>query len=256
MAVVAPRTGVRRGNILAAALAVSLALMVLSPVTTLASPARTFSVSVRTPAASGGLSANASWDGTNISTASTASSAFHISFGGSVNVYYSWRQPTGLAGGSAPWSINDARLQIFYFGFALGTRDITLSAGQTSGNISMSNWNTGPLEYVLEGLFLLTASLLAPNGTTAWSQSFWVDVAAAFYVLAALPIVLLLLGVYELYSIATVGKQQALKRAKSGGGKAPENAEPAPSTSPPPASSETADAPTAPSTPPEGGGST
>jgi hypothetical protein len=211
-----PRATARAARSWVVPVALVLGTLFLIPVGALASPGTGPSVRVVPGQTGGPLSANVSWDGTNISTAGSATSAFHISFGNSVDLYYAWNQPAGIARSSVPWSINDARLQIFYFGFALGTRDVTTATGNASGHIVMSDWNTGPLEYVIEGTYKLTASLLATNGTTAWSQSFWVIVAAAFYVLAALPIVLLLLAVYEIYNVATVGRQQALKRRHDG----------------------------------------
>ncbi|MGA8303346.1 MAG: hypothetical protein WA547_04195 [Thermoplasmata archaeon] len=192
-----------------------------------------------------GLAANASWNGVNITTATSPSSAFHISFNGAVNIYYSWRQP----GSASPWSINDARLQIFYFGFALATRDITQSVGGTSGNLTMGNWNTGALEYILEGSYLLKASLIATNGTTAWSQSFWVNVAAPFSILAALPIILILIAIYEVYELLTSGKRAVPKKPKK-------DVPPpkAPVTEPTPAAQEPTD-PGSAAAPPGGGAS-
>jgi hypothetical protein len=231
-------------------------MLLLLPSAALATPTQGASVSVTPLAASGALEANVSWDGTNISTAGSGSSAFHISFGSSVNLYYHWEQPTGIVSTGVPWSINDARLQIFYFGFALGTRDVTTATGNTSGHILMSDWNTGPLEYVIEGLYKLTASLLATNGTTAWSQSFWVSVAAAYFILAALPIVLVLLAIYELYNVATVGKQQALKGKKGGSAPPADSGSSASADASTPAPAAPAEEP-APSTetPPPGGSS-
>ncbi|HTW40192.1 MAG TPA: hypothetical protein VMF04_04980 [Thermoplasmata archaeon] len=250
----ASRSIARSGRWLGPLVALAVAVLLLVPLGTVAAPTAERTVSVTPGASSGGLTANVSWDGTNITTAASASSAFRISFGNSVNLYYAWRQPSGVLSSGAPWSINDARLQIFYFGFALGTRDVTTATGNTSGSIVMSNWNTGPLQYVIEGTYQLTASLLAPNGTTAWSQTFWVQVAAAFYVLAALPIVLILLVIYELYNVATVGKQQALKVRKSGTSGNPPPAAPESTSSP--SSAPPASTPSDPSsTPPPGGSS-
>ncbi len=165
--------------------------------------------------AAGGLTVSVTFAGQAIGNASTESSAFRVGYGASVNVIYTWSQ--GLLAGTA-WSINDARLQVFYFGFALGTRDILSTVGQTSGTLTMGNWSTGPLEYVLEGTFQLTASLIATNGTTAWSQTFWVYLAAPFYILAVLPIVLVIIAVYEVYALATCGKYAAIGKGGTSGG--------------------------------------
>lgn len=167
------------------------------------------------PAASG-LSAYATWNGVNVATAANASAAFRMSFGANVTVIFYWTQATG----SAPIAVDDARLQIFFFGFALGTRDIT-TVGAATSPLSMNNWNTGPLQYILSGTYQLTASLLATNGSTVWSQSFWVNITAPYYILALLPIVLILIAIYEVYALCTVGKYAMI-------GRPPKSSEPTP----------------------------
>ncbi len=245
--------GTRRWVPLAAVGMLAVVLFAL-PAASLASPT---AASVRTslaPAASNGLYAQATWNGANIRNYPSATSAAHIGFNGVANVYYNWSSLGGVAGVGAPlYTINDSRLQIFYFGFALATRDVINSAAApaTSGSFSM-NWSTGALEYVLEGSYKLVASLIATNGTTVWSQAFWVYVAAPFYVGAVLPIVLILLLIWELYNVATVGKYATLGASKAP--PTPPAGEETPST--PPAAPEPAEpSPTESPTPPSEGGS-
>ena len=239
----------RRAAVRVALAAVALALLVSAPLGALAtsSPSRVTTIAA-TPA-SGPITATVTWDGVNIATANTTSSAFHISFNGAVNLLYSWSQPVLTA---AAWSVNDARLQIFYFGFALGTRDITTTVGRTTGSIVMGNWSTGPLQYILEGTYMLTASLIATNGSTAWSQSFWVDVAAPFYILAVLPLVLVLIAIYEVYALCCSG--QHYSRPKVAQSTTPPATPPSAAT-PPTTPATTAPEPAAESTPPPGGSS-
>jgi hypothetical protein len=227
-----------------------LVLLFVLPATTVAvSPTPSISID---PASGSGVAANVTWNGANILNFPSATSAARIGFNGVVDVHYVWSSTGGVL---APFTINDARLQIFYFGFALATRDIVNSAAApaTSGTFDM-NWTTGALQYVLEGSYKLVASLLAPNGTTMWSQAFWVFVAAPYDVAALLPIVLILLIVWEVYNLATVGRQAGL-------GKQPPSAPPATSSpDSPPQTSGAADAAAPPSTepttpPPEGGSS-
>lgn len=234
--------------------AVAIALLIVAPVGSLAAPSNAASGTAHPGTTTNGVTGSATWNGVNIATANTSSSAFDISFNGAVTVVYGWSQPSGAG---PRWLVSDARLQIFYFGFALGTRDITTTTGVATGNLTMGNWSTGPLQYILEGTYELTASLLTPNGTTVWSQAFWVDVAAPFYILAALPIVLILIAVYELYGVATVGQQVRLKRQKKGGETTPPSAPTPPSTepTPPPASAPPGPAAPPPSPPPSGGSS-
>ena len=247
----------RRGATAVVLVSVALALLIVAPAGAWASSSSGVGRTIQVNPASAGFTGSATWNGINIQTASSTSSAFQIHFNGVVNILYNWTSGVG----AAAYLINDARLQIFYFGFALATRDIVTTPGASSGSIVM-NWTTGPLQYILEGSYLLTASLLATNGTTAWSQSFWVNVAAPFYILAILPIVLILIAIYEFYAVATVGKQAALKSQKKGGAASPPTTTPAvalaPSTASTPADS-SATPPTtgteAPGTPPTGGSS-
>lgn len=196
-----------------------------------------------------GVTASVTWDGSNIATASSASSAFQIHVGGVANVLFTWSSPPLSSN-----SIDDARLQMFYFGFSLITRDVTQTAGTASGHVPM-NWSTGALAYALEGTYRVEASLLASNGTTMWSETFWVDLVAPYYILALLPIVFILIIIYEIYNVATVGKHAALAaRAADGGAPpasppaAPTSSSETPTESPPPATPP-------PSAPPSGGAS-
>jgi len=209
----------------------AIALVVVAPLSSLAAPSGGATRTVSATPSAGGLVAKATWNGVNILTANTSSSAFQISFNGAVTINYTWSSPVGAAAG---YSINDARLQIFYFGFALATRDITRTVGESSGNLVMGNWSTGPLQYILEGTYLLIASLLDTNGTTAWSQSFWVDSSAPFYILAALPLVLILLAVFEVYALCCSGRHAKLPSSATGGVTPPSETMPATPPAEPP----------------------
>ncbi|MGD0250566.1 MAG: hypothetical protein ABSB97_06755, partial [Thermoplasmata archaeon] len=77
-----------------------------------------------------------------------------------------------------------------------------------------------------EGLFGLTASILASNGTTVWSENFFIKATAPYSILAALPIILGIIGIWELYSVARSGRQAAF----SGKGKPPASPPPPPTT--------------------------
>jgi hypothetical protein len=190
---------------MAAVATLVIVLFMLPTATVAASPSR---VATAQPASDPSIAATVTWNGANILNYSSATSAARIGFNGVVDVHYEWHTPVGSAG---VYTINDARLQIFYFGFALATRDVLDSSALpgTSGTFDM-NWSTGSLQYILEGSYKLIASLLAPNGTTMWSQTFWAYVEAPFYVGAVLPIVLVLIVLWEVYNLATVGRQAGL----------------------------------------------
>ena len=159
---------------------------------------------------SNGVSANVLWNGVNVCSYSSASSSLSVDFSKSADIRYFWN-----ATPTASVSVNDARLEMFYFGFTLVTRDQIASVAQSgTGTFDMS-WDPGVLTYVLEGLYGLTASLIAPNGSTVWSEHFFVTAKAPLSVLAALPILLLVIAIYEAYALAVSGRQAGLGRGRA-----------------------------------------
>lgn len=212
-------------------LAVALvALLVCVPV-----PSRAASPEQARPS-QGSESFNVTWNGVDVSSASTSSSAMSIDLTQSANLVFSW------ANGPANLNIDDARLQMFYLGFAVSTRDqiVTSSAPSPHGSIPLS-WAPVSVSYLLEGLYRLTASFVATNGSTVWSENFYVRGTAPLGILAILPIVLIILIVYEVYALVRSGRYAAI------GQKAPT----APPTTPP-AGSPPPGPPSPPSTPPPG----
>jgi hypothetical protein len=156
-------------------------------------------------ASTGGVAAVVTWNGQNIVSAPAISSAISTDFSSTIDVHYNWSS-TGTS-----YTISDARLQIFYFGFALGTRDIIDSnpVAATNGSFDMP-WDPGVLQWLIIGTYALTASLLAPNGTTMWSEQFYLHVSAPAAIGAAIPIILILIGIWEVYSLARSGRQAAI----------------------------------------------
>lgn len=177
----------------------------LLPVAT-AQPVRTLRI---VPAATDGIQATVTWDGTNIAHSPQPSSAITTTLGGPVDLLYNWSSSVEVGGSPLLYTINDARLQMFYFGFALSSRDVLVndSIPTVAGSISMDWVPPSVLHYVIEGTFLLTASLLAPNGTTMWSQNFYVDASAPLSIGAVVPVILVLIGLYEVYALLTSGRQ-------------------------------------------------
>lgn len=185
--------------------------------------------SARSPAANG-LSARATWNGVDVASAGSASSAILLDFNQAVNVRYFWN----YTGTGAAYNLTDGRLAMMYFGTALSTRDVPPIAGSTgsSGSFYM-DWSAGAVEYVLGGVFGLTASLIASNGSTIWSESFFVRLVPIYQIGAALPILLILIVIFELYSAATSGRQAALRVRKSSPPKSPPAEEEADTPTPP-----------------------
>ena len=184
------------------------------------------------------------WNGADVSTAGTSSSALAIDLAQSANLNFNWS-----TGDSSKVTVNDARLQMFYFGFAVTTRDQLVSGAVASakGNIPLS-WTPLSISFVLEGVYRLTASFL-DNGTTLWSENFYVRGTALLGFVALLPIVLLVLLVYELYGLVRSGRYAMLGR-KTGG--SPPSM---PAAGTPPADAQTPAEPPAGDSPPPSGGS-
>ncbi len=233
----------RRVGLLAAVVVVAVvALLVSVPVPARASP----SVAPVAPQSSGGVGYTVTWNNADVSSASSASSAMSIDLSQTANLVYYYN--VSLTGPSV--TISDARLQMYYLGFAVSTRDQVLTNPTPgSGHIPLS-WTPVSIGYLLEGVYRLTASFLAPNGTTMWSENFYVRGTAPFGFVALLPIVLLIIIVYEVYGLVRSGRYAGIGRPAEGG--AP------PSTPPPQPSGETApsEETSPPAGPPdEGGGS-
>ncbi len=185
------------------------------------------------------------WNGVDVSTAGTSSSALAIDLSQSANLNFNWSTGT-----SARLSVTDARLEMFYFGFAVTTRDQIVSGAIASakGNIPLS-WTPLSISFVLEGVYRLTATFL-DNGTTLWSENFYVRGTAPLGFVALLPIALLLIIAYELYGLVRSGRYAMLGR-KSGG---PPPSMP-PAGTPPADTTAPAATPAENSPPPSGGGS-
>jgi hypothetical protein len=222
--------------------AVAVALLMVLPSSTVAEQGTHLepSLSANCPGvtASYGVVANVTWNGVDVCGSTNQSSALAVDFTQTANLVYSWHTTGGLTG-PGTLTLNDARLEMFYFGYSIVTRDVTTTGAvpESSGTFSL-NWNPGTLTYVFEGLFGLTASLIAVNGTTVWSENFFIKATAPYSILAALPIILGIIAIWELYSVARSGRQAATSS------KAPS---PPPPTAPPPS---------APASPPEASGGT
>ena len=184
------------------------ALLVNLPV-----PARASPVATAAPAGtSGGIAYVVTWNGVDASSASSASSALSIDLSQTANLVYYYN----VIRAGANVTISDARLQMYYLGFAVSTRDqILTNPVPGTGHIPLS-WTPVTVAYLLEGVYRLTASFLAPNGTTMWSENFYVRGTAPLGFVALLPIVLLIIVVYEVYELLRSGRHAVLGRKPSG----------------------------------------
>lgn len=244
-----------RASISAALLAFAIvAILVSIPVPTKAGSAR--GPDFTRPSAV--LTGTVTWNGVDVGTAGTTSSALAIDLSQPANLLYRWS-----TGGVSTVTISDVRLQMFYFGFAVATRDVYLTnpSASATGQLPL-NWTPISISSVLEGVYRLTASMIAPNGTTMWSEDFYVHGTALFGLIAVLPLVLLIIAVYEIYALVRSGRYAELDRKK--GAPPPATPTSSPPTTPaaeaPPAdTASTTESTTAPDSPgeapPDSGGS-
>jgi hypothetical protein len=163
--------------------------------------------SCTSPVSGNGLFANVTWNGVDVCTARDPSNALSIQFEVAANVLFAWSVSSPHGTGAATVLVSDARLQMMYIGFALSTRDVIRNGATAtaSGSVPL-NWTPSALNYVIAGLYLVKASLLS-NGAAIWNESFYVHATAPFAILAAFPLILVVLIIYELYAVARSGRQ-------------------------------------------------
>jgi hypothetical protein len=149
-----------------------------------------------------GILYGVTWNTHSTANATTTGSALSVSLAGTITMQFSWSS-SGKTG--PPGGVSEVEFQAFLFGFSFITRALTNTPALTTPNgVSNLTWDPGALSYIIAGDYLCLASIFAPNGTTIWSESFYIKASAPFVVGALLPIILLLLLVYELYAVLTV----------------------------------------------------
>jgi hypothetical protein len=187
--------------------------------------AATFSVSNAVPA---GLAASTTWNGRDLSEASSVGSAFVFGANDRAQVNFSFSAPQYELS-----VITTARLVVYYFGAAISANSVATSTTGSKG-VALMNWSLSSYTFLFQGVYRLTASLVDGNGTTAWSESFYLDVQAPYRLVSGITLFLIVLGGVEIWSIVTSARTPGRRPPKPW--KPP--AEPAP-------------APTAESAPPE-----
>lgn len=202
-----------------------LAFLVLSTSPALPPPLR--------PAVSGPLSATILFDGVNINNHDTVGSAIVTNFSGAFSTAFTWT-PTGAGG----LTVTQAEIQLLFFGTAIGTSSGQfLKIGANSYTLS-SDFTQN--RYIYEGVYEIVATL-SNNGTTLYSQDFFVWIQATDH-LTIINIVLILLLILEVYEVAALARMKVPKKT-AGAAPAATSSTAAPTT--PPSSG------TPPSTPPD-----
>jgi hypothetical protein len=160
---------------------------------------------------SGYVQGQVTWNGADVDQASGPSSSLSTSLTNTIHLVYTWLSPSSSP--TKTYTVSDARLQMLYFGQALSTRDVIESnpPAATNGTIDMDWAPPSVLHYLIAGSYELTASLLAPNGTTMWTENFYVDSSAPFAVGALIPLILLAVAAYEVYGLLVSGRHDRPK---------------------------------------------
>lgn len=186
-----------RWTLVAPVLAVTVLALLPSPVWARgASPSNGPSTAMPELAASTVLArTTVTWNGHNISSAGSPSSAFAIGKGQSAFVYFSFDEVSGPA-------IPNASVKVTYLGLVLTTSTAAVGPAPTTClgcSEAEINWTFGTLVNALQGVYQLTASLQYADGSTAWSESFYVIVRAPYSIESGAVVILLVLAFAEVY---------------------------------------------------------
>ena len=202
---------VRRAWVRASRLALIVGFAALLILPALTADAATARPAVPSPPTVG---AEARWNGASITTAESQAHAFSITTNQRVLTVFNY---TISSGGP---TITVARMQAIYFGSVISTDQVsthtnsTLVLGKTVG-FAVMNWTLGTFTYLLAGVYELTASLVSSTGATVWSLNFFIQATPVDHIASGLIVFLLVLGLVELWSIATVGRSMRRKGRKS-----------------------------------------
>lgn len=160
------------------------------------------------------LLANISWNGIATANATTPSKAIAVDFSQTIAMRFSWTLLRGTAGGTVS-PITAARLELVYLGQAVYTKDEVSSAPlpPSLGSINMSV-DLSTDRYLIAGIYAMNASLLGQNGTTDFSEIFYVSASPPLHLVAS-TVGLGGLLLYELYATVTVGPHAATAAASA-----------------------------------------
>jgi hypothetical protein len=146
------------------------------------------------------------YNGHPTATASSASSALAVTFGSSANVQFSWQASGGKVNQPLSIAIQTARLEVFFLGLSVWTKDQNIISPVPAPNGTVNLTADFSLNhYLIEGVYQLAGTLITANGTSIWSEVFYLKATAPDH-LTVVNIGLALVAVYEVYTIATVGR--------------------------------------------------
>lgn len=153
-----------------------------------------------------GFSATLTFNGLQTVGATSVANALSVS-PGIVTASFSWQDlvPVGTSA-----SVAQAQLLGYVFGFAAYNRVQVASNTSAAGSINLSG-DFSQVRYVAEGVYELVGQLTATNGSTIWSETFYIHVLSTDH-LTVVNIVLIAIFLWEVYAIAKLRSPPRLKK--------------------------------------------
>ena len=194
------------GAVGVALLGVLLILGPLTPTGAGSSGARTETQGNWLHPATSSITASVTFQGTPVSTHTDSSNPITTSFGHNFVTVFSWNSP-----GQATL-ITQGKVSIVFLGATLATSSEQLQGAvpKESGSVTLNQTDFSQDQYLFEGVYELQASLF-DNGQALWNTTFYVWVQAADH-LTVINIVLVLIGILEIYQIAALGSARSARK--------------------------------------------
>lgn len=159
------------------------------------------------------LAANLTINGAPTIGATSASNAITVSLATPLQFNFSWTGRGGKFAVPTAVPVQTARLEFKFLGEVVFTKDqVSSNPFATVSGSMTSSLDLGGDRYLVEGVYLLKASLLTSDGSVGWSQAVYLRFTAAYH-LTAVNLGLGGLVVAELYSIATIGSAKGAAAA-------------------------------------------
>ena len=153
------------------------------------------------------------FDGASTSTHDSAGTALPTTFDHPFSLQVAWSSHGGVLGTPSLVTVTGARVSLLLLNFATFTQETDLRnpAPAYAGTINMTLDFTQD-RYLVEGVYLMSVTLLGQGGAGIASQTFYFH-ATATYHLVALNLGLAALILYEIVGVLTEGRRRAPKSA-------------------------------------------
>lgn len=140
--------------------------------------------------------------------ASSVANAISVNVRSPIPVSFSWAARGGKLGTPTSVSVQQARVELYLFGVStlanVLNEQTPLDGPNGSANLSL---DYGQYAYLAEGIFEVRGSLSAPNGSSLWSEVFFVHVTTSYH-LTLFTLGSAGLAVYAVASFATARERK------------------------------------------------